>query len=155
MVDCYALISAIHKDAYFPFPIPPITEDIRPALTVTSFACGHWSLPNVILPIIAGFLISFTTNATNGAIQFDVLIASIIRLAANVAFQFPGVPLTVSDIDGTAETGTISLDVLGRKRRVFTSGVMLAIALAEAVGRRTTTQFGSSILSSRASTPRR
>ena len=129
MYDLIAILAVIHQDG--PFPIPPITVDIPPALRVMSLAATHWAIPSVILPVMLGYLISFVPGSASKP-SFDPLTASIVRVAANIAYRFPLVRLT--DITGQPGPETLhELDVLGTRWRVLGASVALAFALSEAI----------------------
>lgn len=116
-----------------PFPVPPLSVQAAPALRAMSLATSYWALPAVVLPAIVGYLISFSTGYQSG---FDPLSASIVRVAANIAYDFP--VMLLSDAEGLNEVQ--SLDVLGVKWRTLTASVTLAFAFAEAIGRSSSTQ---------------
>ncbi|KAF8627600.1 hypothetical protein AX17_006171 [Amanita inopinata Kibby_2008] len=93
----------------------------------------HWSIPTLIVPAIVGNLISFTPGANalpsepssaTGVVPFDPLTASIVRLAAQIAYPY-------SSID--AQAGVHGLDVLGFRWRVLNASIGLAFAFAEAI----------------------
>ncbi|KLO18695.1 hypothetical protein SCHPADRAFT_106784 [Schizopora paradoxa] len=128
ILDVLSIIVTINKDA--PYPIPPITVQAAPALHAMSMAISSWAGPTILLPAIIGFLVSFTSSESS---SFDPLSASIIRVAANVAYDFPY--LRLSGADGLSQgDGMRSLDVLGFQWRVVTSSLTLAFAFAEAIG---------------------
>ena len=93
----------------------------------------HWFIPTLLVPSICGNLISFAPDANNPSprpqsvsqiIPFDPLTASIVRLAAEIAYPY-----------GSIETRTevLGLDVLGFRFRVLNASIGLAFAFAEAV----------------------
>ena len=126
LFDFASILATIHLDA--PFPVPPINVQAAPALRAMSLATSYWALPSIVLPVIVGYLVSFTTGSQSG---FNPLSASIIRVAANIAYEFPVMLLT--EVEGSNEVQ--SLDVLGFKWRTLTASVTLAFAFAEAIGR--------------------
>lgn len=129
LLDVLSIIVTVNKDA--PYPIPPITVQVAPALHAMSMAISSWAGPTILLPAIIGFLVSFTSSEPS---SFDPLSASIIRVAANVAYDFPY--LRLSGEQGLApEEALKSLDVLGFQWRVLTSSLTLAFAFAEAIGK--------------------
>ncbi|KAG6878047.1 hypothetical protein C0993_000370 [Termitomyces sp. T159_Od127] len=86
----------------------------------------HWALPTVILPVIAGSLISFTPKAaprfkTSGYPPFDPLTAAIIRLAVQVNYPYVSIPVQ-------------GADVLGWNWRVWNAAVGLLFAFSEKLG---------------------
>ena len=141
MVDFTYMLGMIHFNNFY--PVPPLTVSTEPILRATALAAAYWSLPTLILPILAGYLISFSpstsaTPTTPSSISyrpgstfphFDALSASIIRFAATIAFGFPTMVLQGQG----PERGQITLDVLGPQWRGVTSGVALAFAFAEAI----------------------
>lgn len=91
----------------------------------------HWAIPTLIVPAVVGNIISFNpaippaqfTTATQVA-PFDPLTASIIRLAAQIAYPFASIEQRI---------GIQGLDVLGFRWRILAAGVGLAFAFAEAI----------------------
>jgi len=141
LLDVLSIIVAINKDA--PYPIPPITVQAAPALHAMSMAVSSWAGPTILLPTIIGFLVSFTSSEPS---SFDPLSASIIRVAANVAYDFPY--LRLSGEQGLAQGDEMkSLDVLGFQWRVLTSSLTLAFAFAEAIAKASRVQKAGSRLS--------
>lgn len=89
----------------------------------------HWAIPTLIIPAVAGNLISFNTqplvvppDTSFLTMPFDPLTAAIIRLAAQVGYPFSALD---QDVQG--------LDVLGFRWRVLNAAVGLAFAFAEAI----------------------
>ena len=96
-----------------------------------SLAATHWAIPSVILPLILGYLISFVPGSASNR-SFDPLTASIVRVAANIAYKFPLVRLT--DITGQSSPDSLhELDILGARWRVLNASVTLAFALSEVI----------------------
>jgi hypothetical protein len=95
---------------------------------------GHWAIPSLIIPALLGTLISFhpATSARSQAtgdrppkpalIPFDPLTASIIRLAAQIAYPF-----------GPEGPKAHIVDVIGFRWRVLSAAVGVAFAFAEAI----------------------
>ncbi|KAG6879540.1 hypothetical protein C0992_001688 [Termitomyces sp. T32_za158] len=90
----------------------------------------HWALPTVILPAIAGSLISFIPKAvprfkspgyTHAETPFDPLTAAIIRLAVQVNYPYASIPVQ-------------GVDVLGWNWRVWNAIVGLLFAFSEKLG---------------------
>ncbi|KAJ7050571.1 hypothetical protein C8F01DRAFT_686667 [Mycena amicta] len=84
----------------------------------------HWFIPALLLPALAGSLISFSPaipSATSARVPFDPLTASIIRLALQFAYN----PASTSPV--------YAQDVLGLRLRVLNSAVGVAFAFAEAI----------------------
>ena len=104
-------------------------------------AIGHWAIPSLIIPALFGTLISFhpATSARSPAtadrhpipplIPFDPLTASIIRLAAQIAYPF-----------GPMGSKAHIMDVIGFRWRVLSAAVGVAFAFAEAISA-TSAQF--------------
>ncbi|KAF8331602.1 hypothetical protein F5887DRAFT_1141051 [Amanita rubescens] len=96
----------------------------------------HWFIPTLLVPAIVGNLISFTPGAnfpetsavdatpTPQVLPFDPLTASIVRLAAEIAY-----PYTLVE----ARSEVLGLDVLGFRWRVLHASIGLAFAFAEAI----------------------
>ncbi|KAG6902920.1 hypothetical protein C0995_009311 [Termitomyces sp. Mi166 len=90
----------------------------------------HWALPTVVLPVIAGSLISFTPkpasrskspDSPDSTTPFDPLTAAIIRLAVQVNYPYASVPVQ-------------GVDVLGWNWRVWNAAVGLLFAFSEKLG---------------------
>jgi len=88
----------------------------------------HWFLPTLFVPILFGTLISFHPTKMirpggpqSPAAPLDPLTASIIRLAAQVAYPYSSIKFDYS------------LDVVGFKWRVLNASVGVAFAFAEAI----------------------
>ncbi|KAJ3754614.1 hypothetical protein EV360DRAFT_51285 [Lentinula raphanica] len=114
----------------------------------------HWFIPTVLIPGLAGILISFKPSpskhssaeeevetppqAKNTLIfdLFDPLTASIVQLAAQIAYTFP---TTLGSFPLVAHTGTgpliKSIDVIGWKWRVLLASVGVAFSFAETLTR--------------------
>ncbi|PFH50010.1 hypothetical protein AMATHDRAFT_62035 [Amanita thiersii Skay4041] len=94
----------------------------------------HWSIPTLIVPAIVGNLISFSPGANTlrkddspsgtQIVPFDPLTASIIRLAAQIAYPY----LSIEE-----QSGLSGMDVLGFRWRVLNASIGLAFAFAEAI----------------------
>jgi hypothetical protein len=82
----------------------------------------HWVLPTLLLPSLVGIFVSFRPATSSSKLPFDVLSASIVRLAAQLAYPYPKVPVR-------------GADVLGYDLRVLSAGICLAFAFAEAIAR--------------------
>ncbi|KAJ4484373.1 hypothetical protein C8J55DRAFT_559519 [Lentinula edodes] len=128
----------------------------------------HWFIPTVLIPVVAGILISFrplssthpprvilsesrevsrtvrieeekaeTTNVDSEqprlAPPFDPLTASIVQLAAQVAYTFPAVHRPFS-LSSNSSPLIKSVDILGFKWRVLSASVVVALSFAEALG---------------------
>jgi len=120
--------AASSKDYSVALPYPPLAAFQQKAFWKT---LGHWSLPALFIPALFGTLISFrptpqlsssSTHIPN--LPFDPLTASIIRLAAQIAYPF-----------ATVEKRLQGVDVLGWRWRVLGAGVGVAFAFAEAISR--------------------
>ncbi|KAF9561579.1 hypothetical protein CPC08DRAFT_635245 [Agrocybe pediades] len=90
----------------------------------------HWAIPTVLLPALAGCLISFNPNNTATAnnipptAPFDPLSSSILRLALQYVYPYDTI---------ASSANVVGLDVLGSKWRVVSASVGLGFAFAEAV----------------------
>ena len=91
----------------------------------------HWAIPTLLLPGIAGSMVSFnhatpnthsSPTSTNPTVAFDPLTAAIIRLAAQVGYPYTSLERQLPD-----------LDVVGFRWRVLNAAVSLAFAFAEAI----------------------
>lgn len=114
------------KDYSVPLPYPPLAAFQQKAFWTT---IGHWSLPALFIPALFGTLISFRPTPQHSpssqhppSLPFDALTASIIRLAAQIAYPF-----------ATVEKSIQGLDVIGWRWRVLAAGVGVAFAFAEAI----------------------
>lgn len=123
-------LSPTSQDYTVSVPYPPLATFQTTAFWLT---LGHWSLPALFIPALFGTLISFRpapqqspTSTHNPNLPFDALTASIIRLAAHIAYPF-------ASVDATSVQG---MDVLGWRWRVLGAGVGLAFAFAEAISGR-------------------
>ncbi|CAA7261927.1 unnamed protein product [Cyclocybe aegerita] len=120
----------------FPLHYPPLSVFQTSAFWLVLL---HWALPTLIIPSFVGRMISFnplnnapapskadikTSSPAAPIAPFDPLTASIIRLAAQVAYPYASIATSV-DIVG--------LDVLGSHWRVLSASVGLAFAFAEAI----------------------
>lgn len=124
-----SIIYNIHFNNFF--GVPPLTQSFEPIARATTFATGNWALATVLVPFLAGYLVSF--SPAQGS--FDPLSASILRLAANYVWVFPNMAfLNVEKIVPTKSVET--LDVLGVKWRLVSAAVTLAFAFSEAIGDR-------------------
>ncbi|KAF7309599.1 SAP domain-containing protein [Mycena indigotica] len=101
-------------------PYPPLDTIYRPSFTRTLI---HWFIPALLLPALAGSLISFSPalpTATLSRVPFDPLTASIIRLALQFAYD----PSTMN---------SAARDVIGLRIRALNSAIGVAFAFAEAI----------------------
>jgi len=99
-------------------------------------AIVHWSIPTLFIPALFGTIISFNpaesrlqladarqrTAQQFPRIPFDPLTASIIRLAAQIAYPF-----------ATDDSGIQALDVLGLRWRALSASLGVAFAFSEAI----------------------
>jgi len=102
---------------------------------------GHWSIPTLFFPALFGTIISFnsaesrpdarpasvpnsrqSTPPAFPRIPFDPLTASIIRLAAQIAYPF-----------ATGDSGIQGVDVIGFRWRTLSASVGVAFAFSEAI----------------------
>ena len=106
---------------------------------------GHWAIPSLFIPALFGTLISFHPGTSvlrpppsqptadrspkRSTIPFDPLTASIIRLAAQIAY-----PL------GQMDSRIRVADIIGFRWRVLSAAVGVAFAFAEAISA-TSAQF--------------
>jgi hypothetical protein len=117
-------------DIHIPHPVWKVF-----ATSVFYSVLFHWALPAVIIPSAAGFLINFnpaiptrqdfdTLSPLSSPPQasFDPLTASIIRLAAQIAYPF-----------SSLEQRIVGIDVLGQRWRVLDAAVGVAFAFAEII----------------------
>ncbi|KIM41650.1 hypothetical protein M413DRAFT_27253 [Hebeloma cylindrosporum] len=110
-------------------PYPPWSVFQSPAFWQVLL---HWAIPTLIAPAFIGCIISFnpanappTSNPADAPIApFDPLTASIIRLAAQIAYPYTAV---------SARTNVVGLDVLGYNWRILSASVGLAFSFAEAI----------------------
>ncbi|KIK54595.1 hypothetical protein GYMLUDRAFT_76934 [Collybiopsis luxurians FD-317 M1] len=148
-------------------PYPPLaTFESRMFWTILV----HWFIPTVLIPAIAGILISFKPHPTSPqqvtlsesreisrivraeeveerdeeeieaqpekqmlSAPFDPLTASIVQLAAQIAYTFPAYsPFAITS--STSPTFK-SVDILGFRWRVLFASVGVAFAFAEAISR--------------------
>nr|GAT55075.1 predicted protein [Mycena chlorophos] len=105
-------------------PYPPSYTLRYPGFLPT---LAHWFIPALLLPALAGCIISFSPalpNATTWRVPFDPLTASIIRLALQFAYN-----------PATAATNNVvgAQDVLGLRLRAINAAVGVAFAFAEAI----------------------
>ncbi|KIL56482.1 hypothetical protein M378DRAFT_89238 [Amanita muscaria Koide BX008] len=90
----------------------------------------HWFTPTLLIPAVFGNLVSFTpgeaisSGHATQVIPFDPLTASIVRLAAQIAY-----PYTLME----TRVGILGLDVLGFQWRVLNASIGVAFAFAEAI----------------------
>ena len=126
-LEFVSILYNIHINKFY--PVPPLTVSTEPVVRATALATAYWALPTLVLPSVAGYLISFSSTQE----RFDPLSAAIIRLAANFATGFPSMVFLEH------ETNVQTLDVLGARWRTVSAAVTLAFAFAEAIGRRTPT----------------
>lgn len=88
----------------------------------------HWVGPSVVIPGVAGSLVSFhPANSPTARVPrpsfFDPLTASIIRVAVQYVYPYETLKLT-----------TECIDILGPKWRLVAASVAAALAFAEAIG---------------------
>jgi hypothetical protein len=129
----YSLSQTLHNLTFmYQFPpdkhsYPTLTLYYPPIATFQTFAFWalllHWALPTLLIPALFGTLISFSQPSSPTNIPFDPLTASIVRLAAQIAY--PYTRLNESTVKG--------IDVLGPGVRVLDAGVGVAFAFAEAI----------------------
>ncbi|TFK69820.1 Rft-1-domain-containing protein [Pluteus cervinus] len=128
---CYILVLVIHwkrlqfLDAFLVLYYPPLD-------TLQSYAFWlpllHWAIPTLIIPAFVGNLISFNPasfsprKSTQQLVSFDPLTASIMRLAAQVAYPY-----------SSHASAVLDLDPLGFRLRVLNAGVGLAFAFSEQI----------------------
>lgn len=119
----------------------------------------HWAIPTLLIPVIFGTLISFTPapppkpasssdhqrsyyqpgppnlNLKESRPNFDTLTASIVSLAAQVAYPYGLINKNVNLIMrvGFGPRVIQGVDVLGLKWRVLAASVGVAFAFAEAI----------------------
>ncbi|KAF5353563.1 hypothetical protein D9756_008095 [Leucocoprinus leucothites] len=112
----------------FPLTYPPVSTFQTSAFWTVLF---HWFIPTLLLPSLLANLISFNPTLTHlrdthkdALIAFDPLTASIIRLAAHIAYPYASLDL---------QSGVYGLDVLGFKLRVWSASLGLAFAFAETI----------------------
>ncbi|KAF7967173.1 hypothetical protein HWV62_13173 [Athelia sp. TMB] len=123
-------LSPTSSDYNVGIPYPPLAAFRTSAFWLTLW---HWSLPALFVPALFGTLISFRPAPQQSAnnphavnLPFDPLTASIVRVAAHIAYPY-------GTIDETSVQG---VDVLGSRWRVLGAGVGLAFAFAEAISGR-------------------
>ncbi|KAJ8074893.1 hypothetical protein AAF712_015574 [Marasmius tenuissimus] len=109
-------------------PLPPTFSTLQDwqFWGCTLSVVWHWFIPSLLIPAIAGTLISFSPPpqspvAVQSPLPFDPLTASIVRLAAHLAYPY---------VDG-AVCGRN--DVLGLQARTLAAGVGVAFAFAEVI----------------------
>jgi len=107
-------------------PYPPLATFQTSAFWAV---LGHWGLPTLFIPAFFGTLISFRPSPPRSPsspsipnLPFDALTASIIQLAAHVAYPY-----------GAIDEYLQGVDVLGWRWRVVAAGVGVAFAFAEAI----------------------
>ncbi|KAK1224981.1 hypothetical protein PQX77_012084 [Marasmius sp. AFHP31] len=109
-------------------PLPPTFSTLQDwqFWGCTLSVVGHWFIPSLLIPAIAGTLISFSPPpqgpaAVQSPLPFDPLTASIVRLAAHLAYPY---------VDGVVCGRN---DVLGLQARTLAAGVGVAFAFAEVI----------------------
>lgn len=119
-----------YTTVYHPSAPPASPSSIDPVTFLQALAhiTFHWTLPTVVLPAIAGFLISFNRDRPANSFAFNPLTAAITCVAANLAYSFPAPEGPIASITST--------DVLGVQLRVWAASLNLAFAVADAIGRR-------------------
>ncbi|KAH8823092.1 hypothetical protein DL96DRAFT_1469179 [Flagelloscypha sp. PMI_526] len=123
----YSYSSPIFNDVQVPYP----PSSVFYASAFYSVLI-HWALPSLVIPSLFGFLISFNGNGVN----FDPLTASIMRLAAQIAWTFPTPASSLKNNKlEVLVYGAYGLDVLGQRWRVLTAGVALLFAFAEQISK--------------------
>ncbi|KAG2745983.1 hypothetical protein P692DRAFT_20954959 [Suillus brevipes Sb2] len=130
---------------YLAIPYPPARTFLTPSFWTVLI---HWSIPTVFIPLVFGLLVSFhpansTTARIPRVIALDPLSASIVRLAAHVAYPFRALEASLQGVD-----------VIGQRWRLLTASVVVAFAFAEAIFN-APGAFAESRVRLRAATPRR
>lgn len=87
----------------------------------------HWAIPTVVIPALAGSLVSFQPGNSPSArvphtLYFDPLTASVIRVAVHYAYPYDAFKSRVECVD-----------ILGAQWRLLHASVVAALAFAEAV----------------------
>ncbi|KAG1777859.1 hypothetical protein EV702DRAFT_1027110 [Suillus placidus] len=141
----FELASGSHSQFYLAIPYPPARTFLQQSFWTVLI---HWSIPTVFIPLVFGLLVSFhPANSTSAriprVIALDPLSASIVRLAAHVAYPFR-----------TLEASLQGIDVIGQRWRLLTASVVVAFAFAEAIFN-APGAFADSRVRLRATTPRR
>ncbi|KAL0577177.1 hypothetical protein V5O48_004816 [Marasmius crinis-equi] len=116
---------SLSQSSSLPIPLPPSLDTLGDLYfwKCTSIVVWHWFIPSLLIPAIAGTLISFSPRPQSPTtpLPFDPLTASIVRLAAHLAYPYqPGA------VCGRA-------DVLGLQARTIAAGVGVAFAFAEVI----------------------
>ncbi|KIN96278.1 hypothetical protein M404DRAFT_163595 [Pisolithus tinctorius Marx 270] len=87
----------------------------------------HWAIPTVVIPALAGSLVSFQPGNSPSAraphtLYFDPLTASVIRVAVHYAYPYD-----------TFKSRVECVDILGAQWRLLHASVVAALAFAEAI----------------------
>ncbi|KAG2032851.1 hypothetical protein BDR03DRAFT_969024 [Suillus americanus] len=141
----FELASGSSSQFYLAIPYPPARTFLQPPFWTVLI---HWSIPTILIPLVFGILVSFhpansTSARTPRVIALDPLSASIVRLAAHVAYPFRALEASLQGVD-----------VIGQKWRLLTASVVVAFAFAEAIFN-APGAFAESRVRLRAATPRR
>lgn len=141
----FELAPGSRSQFYLAIPYPPARTFLQPSFWTVLI---HWSIPTIFIPIVFGLLVSFhpansTSVRTPRVVALDPLSASIVRLAAHVAYPFRSL-----------ETSLQGIDVIGQRWRLLTASVVVAFAFAEAIFN-APGAFAESRVRLRATTPRR
>ncbi|KAG2065206.1 hypothetical protein BDR04DRAFT_1137122 [Suillus decipiens] len=141
----FELAPGSRSQFYLAVPYPPARTFLQPSFWTVLI---HWSIPTIFIPLVFGLLVSFhpansTSVRTPRVVALDPLSASIIRLAAHVAYPFR-----------TLETSLQGIDVIGQRWRLLAASVVVAFAFAEAIFN-APGAFAESRVRLRATTPRR
>lgn len=136
LIDALTILFSIHNSGF--------SAISSVSLQTSVLALTHWAMPTIILPVVFGHLVSFSSSAASTTLTppadsqtqitslgspytFNPLSAAIVKAAASAAYPFP--PVLVVGASNELQ----SLDVLGTKWRGVSAGVTLAFAFAEAI----------------------